>query len=274
MPVNNTRAERQQDLPIQVIVGNPPWSAKQRSAADDNPNVDYPELEQRIAETYAARSTATNRNSLYDTYKMAIRWASDRIKEQGVIAIVTNGSWIDGNADEGVRACLAEEFSSIHVLNLRGNQRTQGERSRREGGKIFGQGSRAPVAITILVKNPDAAHNGCHIRYRDIGDYLSREQKLAALDEAVSISGFTDWEEIMPNEHHDWIGQRSDVFQQFYPMGSEDARRGRTDDAIFGLYSQGVKTGKDAYILQFLSRCLRRERTANDTGLSQCTERT
>ena len=251
MPVNNTRAERQQELPIQVIVGNPPWSAKQRSAADDNPNVDYPELEQRIAETYAARSTATNRNSLYDTYKMAIRWASDRIKEQGVIAIVTNGSWIDGNADEGVRACLAEEFSSIHVLNLRGNQRTQGERSRREGGKIFGQGSRAPVAITILVKNPDAAHNGCHIRYRDIGDYLSREQKLAALDEAVSISGFTDWEEIMPNEHHDWIWQRSDVFQQFYPMGSRLARMGREDDAIFQLYSRGLSTGKDAYIYNF-----------------------
>ena len=251
LPANNARAERQQDLPIQVIVGNPPWSAKQRSAADDNPNVDYPELEQRIAETYAARSTATNRNSLYDTYKMAIRWASDRIKEKGVIAIVTNGSWIDGNADAGVRACLAEEFSSIYVLHLRGNQRTQGEQSRREGGKVFGSGSRAPVAITILVKNPNAAHSGCRIRYRDIGDYLSREQKLAALDEAVSISGFTDWEEIMPNEHHDWIGQRSDVFQQFYPMGSEDAKRGRTDDAIFGLYSQGVKTGKDAYIYNF-----------------------
>ena len=154
MPVNNARAERQQDLPIEVIVGNPPWSAKQRSAADDNPNVDYPELEQRIAETYAARSTATNRNSLYDTYKMAIRWASDRIKEQGVIAIVTNGSWIDGNADEGVRACLAEEFSSIHVLNLRGNQRTQGERSRREGGKIFGQGSRAPVCYYDIGQEP------------------------------------------------------------------------------------------------------------------------
>ena len=239
LPDNNTRAERQQDLPIEVIVGNPPWSAKQRSAADDNPNVDYPELEQRIAETYVARSTATNRNSLYDTYKMAIRWASDRIKEQGVIAIVTNGSWIDGNADEGVRACLAEEFSSIHVLNLRGNQRTQGERSRREGGKIFGQGSRAPVAITILVKNPDAAHNGCHIHYRDIGDYLSREEKLAILRETQSISGFTDWEEIMPNEHYDWIRQRSDIFQQFYPMGSRLARMGREDDAIFQLYSKG-----------------------------------
>ena len=251
LPDNNTRAERQQELPIQVIIGNPPWSAKQRSAADDNPNVDYPELEQRIAETYAARSTTTNRNSLYDTYKMAIRWASDRIKEQGIIAIVTNGSWIDGNADAGVRACLVEEFSSIHVLNLRGNQRTQGERSHREGGKIFGQGSRAPVAITILVKNPNAAHDGCRICFRDIGDYLKREEKLIALREAVSISGFTDWEEIAPNEHHDWIGQRSEIFQQFYPMGSRLARMGREDDAIFQLYSRGLSTGKDAYIYNF-----------------------
>ena len=246
LPDNNARAERQQKLPIQVIVGNPPWSAGQKSSEDDNPNVEYPALEQRIAETYVEFSTVTNKNSLYDTYKMAIRWASDRIKEQGVIAIVTNGSWIDGNADEGVRACLAEEFSSIHVLNLRGNQRTQGERSRREGGKIFGQGSRAPVAITILVKNPDAAHNGCHIHYRDIGDYLSREEKLAILRETQSISGVTDWEEIMPNEHHDWIGKRSDVFQQFYPMGSQDVTEG-----IFMLHSRGLETTRDTYLYNF-----------------------
>ena len=120
------------------------------------------------------------KNSLYDTYKMAIRWASDRVGDQGIVAFVTNGSWIDGNVDSGVRACLAEEFSSIHVLNLRGNQRTQGERSRQEGGKIFGQGSRAPVAITILVRNPNASHEGCRILYRDIGDYLKREEKLAS----------------------------------------------------------------------------------------------
>ena len=139
LPDNSARAERQQKLPIQVIVGNPPWSAGQRSSADENPNVDYPELKQRVAETYAARSNSTNKNSLYDTYKMAIRWASDRIGDQGVVAFVTNGSWIDGNVDSGVRACLAEEFSAVHVLNLRGNQRTQGERSRREGGKVFGK---------------------------------------------------------------------------------------------------------------------------------------
>ena len=162
MPDNNARAERQQKLPIQVIVGNPPWSAGQRSAADDNPNVEYLGLANRIEETYAEYSTVTNKRHLYDSYKMAIRWASDRINEQGIVAFVTNGSWIDANVDAGVRACLAEEFSSIYVLHLRGNQRTQGERSKREGGKVFGQGSRAPVAITILVKNPNAPPRWLH----------------------------------------------------------------------------------------------------------------
>ena len=122
LPDNNERAERQQKFPIQVIVGNPPWSAGQRSSADNNQNVEYPELEERVRETYVEYSTANLRNSLYDTYKMAIRWASDRIEKQGMIAFVTNGSWIDGNADSGIRACLAEEFSSVHVLHLRGNQ--------------------------------------------------------------------------------------------------------------------------------------------------------
>ena len=209
LPENSERVERQQGLPIQVIVGNPPWSAGQRSAADYNPNVDYPELEQRVAETYVARSKATLKNSLYDSYKMAIRWASDRIGEQGVIAFVTNGSWIDGNVDAGVRACLAEEFSSVYVLNLRGNARTSGELRRAEGDNAFGQGSRAPVAITILVRNPAAT--GCRIRYRDIGDYLKREEKLEILSKAGSIAGLGGWLEIKPDRHHDWIGQRNDV---------------------------------------------------------------
>ena len=192
-------------------MGNPPWSAKQRSAADDNPNVDYPELESCISETFATYSQATNKNSLYDTYKMAIRWATDRIGEQGVIAFVTNGSWIDGIADSGVRACLAEEFSSIYVLHLRGNQRTQGERSRREGGKVFGQGSRAPVAITILVRNPHDKRDSCHrILYHDIGDYLKREEKLSILRNAGSISGIKDWQTITPDRHHDWVNQRNE----------------------------------------------------------------
>ena len=251
LPDNDERAKNQQQFPIQVIVGNPPWSAKQRSSSDDNPNVEYPELEERVRTTYAEHSMVQLKNSLYDTYKMAIRWASDRIDEQGVIAFVTNGSWIDGNTDAGVRACLVEEFSSIHVLHLRGDQRTQGEVSRREGGKVFGSSSRAPVAITILVKNPDAKHDGCRIDYRDIGDYLTREQKLEALPKAESIKGFKDWQMIEPDKYHDWIRQRSEAFQHFYPLGSKGTMDGKTDDAIFKIYSNGYQTGKDNYIYNF-----------------------
>ena len=263
MPANSKRAERQQKHAIQVVVGNPPWSVGQRSVADDNPNVAYPDLERRIAETYAARSTATLKGSLYDTYKMAIRWASDRIGEQGVIAFVTNGSWIDGNVDSGVRACLAEEFSTIYVLNLRGNQRTQGERSRREGGKVFGQGSRAPVAITLLVRNPKQP--GCRIHYHDIGDYLTREQKLSRLRDAASIAGIADWQLIQPNVQHDWIGQRSQGYQRLHPLGSKDVKAGRGGDAAFRLFSNGYKTGRDAYLYGFSSTALaKRSRLAVD----------
>ena len=251
LPDNNERAERQQKLPIQVIVGNPPWSMGQRSADDNNPNVEYPVLEERIKETYVNYSIGSNKNSLYDTYKMAIRWASDRIGKQGIIAFVTSGSWIDGNSDSGVRACLVEEFSSVHVLHLRGNQRTQGERSRREGGKVFGGGSRAPVAISIFVKNPNATHEGCQIQYSDIGDYLTREEKLDILREKKSISGFSDWQTIIPNKHYDWIEQRSDAFGEFYPLGTKDAKVGKADEAIFGLYSRGYGTGRDVYIYNF-----------------------
>ena len=265
LPDNSERVERQQELPIQVVVGNPPWSVGQRSSADDNPNVDYPELKTRIAETYAEHSTATLKNSLYDTYKMAIRWASDRIGEQGIVAFVTNGSWIDGNADSGVRACLTKEFNTIYVLNLRGNQRTQGERSRMEGGKIFGQGSRAPVAITILVRNPNADHESCRILYHDIGDYLKREEKLSKLREAGSVSGIKNWHEISPDKHHDWIGKRDEAFQKLYPMGSKEAKAGKTNDSIFKLFSNGYKTSRDAYIYNFSHEaCARNARAMVD----------
>ena len=213
--------------------------------------MEYPELERRISETYAALATTTLKRHLYDTYKMAIRWASDRIDEQGIVTFVTNASWIDGNADVGIRACLEKEFSSVYVLHLRGNQRTQAEVSRREGGKIFGSGSRAPVAITILVKNPDATHDGGKIHYRDIGDYLTREEKLEALRGAVSIKGFSDWQVITPDKHHDWVGQRSEAFTQFYPLGTKEAKAGKADDAIFKLYSLGWATNRDAYVYNF-----------------------
>ncbi len=244
LKANSDRQIHQKTQDIRVIIGNPPWMAGKKGSG-------YPQLYERIGETYVNRSTATLKNSLYDSYKMAIRWASDRIGEKGVVGFVTNGSWIDGNADSGVRACLAEEFTSIHVVNLRGNQRTQGERSRREGGKVFGQGSRAPVAVMILAKDPDAAHDGCRILYRDIGHYLSREDKLALLRDWGSIADIDDWEEIVPDRHHDWIDKRDEAFQRLYPLGSKSAKARKTDEAIFELYSRGYATSRDAYIYNF-----------------------
>ena len=250
-PHNSRRRDRQNKLDIRVIVGNPPWSAGQRSSADDNPNVSYPVLEARVAETYVARSTATLKNSLYDMYKMANRWASDRIGDQGVIAFVTNGSWIDGNADSGIRACLAEEFTSVHVLNLRGNARTSGERRRAEGGNAFDQGSRAPVSITVLVRNAKAKQEGCRILYSDIGDNLTRKQKLSLLTKSGSIASVDNWQTIVPDRHHDWIGHRDEAFAALYPIGSREAKAGKADEAIFRLFSNGYKTSRDAYLYNF-----------------------
>ncbi|MDE2955436.1 MAG: DEAD/DEAH box helicase family protein, partial [Bacteroidota bacterium] len=203
---NSEQRKRQKDAPIEVIVGNPPWSAGQRSQNDAASNQKYPVLDQRISHTYATHSAAILKNSLYDSYIRAIRWASDRIGESGVIGFVTNAGWLEGNAMDGLRKCLAEEFTGIYVLHLRGNQRTQGERSRQEGGKVFGMGSRAPVAITLFVRNP--ARTGCRIRFHDIGDYLNREEKLAKVAEFRSVHGVEDWKELKPDQHHDWLNQR------------------------------------------------------------------
>ena len=252
LPVNSARVQRQQAQDITVIVGNPPYSAKQRVATDDNPNVSYYDLEQRVRDTYVEHSTATGKHSSYDSYKLAIRWASDRIGPEGVIAFVTNGSFIDGNSDDGLRACLAQEFSHLYVVNLRGNQRTQGERSRREGGKIFGSGSRAPIAILLLVRDPQRA-GPCEIRYRDVGDYLSREDKLRFLQERDSIAGIADWQTIAPDVHNDWLNQRDPAYQAYLPLGSKQAKSkpGAAADVIFGMYSMGAVTNRDAWLYGF-----------------------
>ncbi|MCY4148239.1 MAG: DEAD/DEAH box helicase family protein [Gammaproteobacteria bacterium] len=241
---NSDRRSGQKDLDIRVIVGNPPWMAGKKEPG-------YPELYKEIEETYAALSTVTNKTSLYDSYKLAIRWASVRIGDQGVIGFVTNGSWIQGNVDSGIRACLAEEFSSIYVVDLRGNQRTSGELSRREGGKVFGSGSRAPVAIMILVKDPLAFHEGCRILYRDIGDYLSLEDKLEKLVKWDSIAAINDWQEIQPDKNDDWINKREEGFDELLPLGSKSVKSGKVNHAVFRLYSRGYATSRDAYLYNF-----------------------
>lgn len=242
LPENNAKAEHQLAQPIRVIVGNPPYSAGQASENDNNKNLYYPTLDARIRVTYAARSSATQVKQLYDSYIRAIRWASDRIGERGIVAFVTNGSFIDNNTASGLRRCLTDEYSHLYVFNLRGNQRTSGEESRREGGKIFGSGSRTPVAITIMVKDP--AHSGhCELRYHDIGDYLNREKKLEIIEGFGNI-GDIDWQRLNPNDSGDWINQRDPAFDKFMPLGDKESAENK---AIFDIYSQGVKTNRDAW---------------------------
>lgn len=242
-PENNERIARQRELPITVIVGNPPYSSGQDSANDDNANESYPSLDDEIRRTYAARAKNVNKVTLYDSYIRAIKWATLRIDQsagRGVIAYVTNGGWLDSNTADGMRKTLVEEFSSVHVYNLRGNQRTAGEQSRKEGGKVFGGGSRATVAITVLVKDPSKT-GPATINYADIGDYLTTAEKLTKVEAAGSVRGL-DLVPLDPNEHGDWITHRREDFLGFLTLGDK-----RAPQKIFGDYSGGLSTARDAW---------------------------
>lgn len=242
LPENNAKAERQLAQPIRVIIGNPPYSAGQDSANDNNQNLEYPTLDGRVRETYGAQSSATLIRNLYDSYIRAVRWASDRIKERGIVAFVTNGSFLDHNNMDGLRKCLTDEYTHLYVFNLRGNARTQGEERRKEAGGIFGEGSRTPVVISIMVKDP--AHVGpCELRYHDIGDYLSREEKLAIIEKFGSTANI-EWQRLHPNDSGDWINQRDPAFDKFIPLGDKESGNGKT---IFGIYSLGVVTNRDPW---------------------------
>jgi predicted helicase len=258
---NSARRKRQKALDIRVIFGNPPYSVGQKSENDDNDNVEYPHLDSRIRSTYAKRSKAVLAKGLYDSYIRAIRWASDRIGNSGVIGFVTNAGFLEANTADGLRQCLAEEFSSIYVFHLRGNQRTSGELSRKEGGKIFGSGSRAPIAISVLVKNPDAAQHG-QIRFYDIGDYLSREEKLTKINAFVSLAGITSaggWQPITPDGHGDWLKQRAGSFAELIALGDKKGDSAK----LFENFSQGVLTARDAWCYN----ASKKELTANMTRM-------
>ena len=248
---NSERVDEQKQTTIKIIVGNPPYSVGQRSANDNAQNVFYPKLETRIQNTYATRTDATLKQALYDSYIKAFRWASDRISE-GIIGFVTNAGWLDGAAMDGLRKCFAEEFAEIYLYNLRGNARTQGEIRRAEAGNVFGSGSRAPIAITILVKR---AHEGsAQIFYKDIGDYLTRDEKLATIKNLHSVLS-DEFKIITPNERGDWINQRGDEFDNFIPLAPEKRFDGATK-SFFVANSNGVSTNRDIWAYNFSRKAL------------------
>ena len=249
-PKNSERVGAQQKSPITVIMSNPPYSAGQTSANDNAKNMSYPKLEKRIADTYAKETNASNKNKVYDAYIKAFRWSSDRLNKDpgGIICFISSAGWVDGNSMDGLRKCLEKEFNSIYIFNLRGNQRTSGELSKKEGGKIFGSGSRAPISITLLVKNSNKDTKNATIYYHDIGDYLDRDEKLSIIKKFGTVDNSEiDWEIITPNKEGDWINQRHTAFDNIIPIAPQNKFDEKTH-SFFITYSLGLNSGRAAWV--------------------------
>lgn len=235
------RVRQQRASHIHVVIGNPPYKADTK--------MPYREIDGKIGATYEASLHPTekkNKKLLYDSYIRALRWASSRIEGSGIVAFVTNGSFIRSGIGTGIRASLEREFSEAWCFDLRGDQTTQGALSKREGGKIFGSKSKQPVAITFLLKIPGA--KGCKIRYKDIGECLDREEKLKKILGYGSIENIKGWEVIKPDSRSDWVDKVEKAgFFDYIEIGNEETKStsSPTTSAIFSVYSSGVKTACD-----------------------------
>jgi predicted helicase len=246
LPDNSKRRTSQKNKKINVIIGNPPYSAGQKSANDNAGNIKYPNLDARIEETYAASSSATSKVNLYDSYIRAFRWASDRIGDEGIIAFVSGSGWIEKSFADGMRKHISEEFSKIYVFDLLGDIRknmfTKGAAG--EGENVFGQGSMTGIAITILIKNKSKTN--CEINYFEIGRNLSKAQKLALVKHFASVKGIEaedKWKVLVPDDQQYWINQGEKDFGKFISIGNKSEK----STTIFRNYTLGVATGRDAW---------------------------
>lgn len=249
-PSNSDRLITQAKTPMQIVIGNPPYSKSQTSANDDAANEHYPNLEKRIADTYAIEVKSNSKNSLYDSYVKSFRWASDRLgKTGGIIGFVINSGWLDKNAFTGLRKCFEREFSTIYVYNLKGAIRAKArEEARREGQSVFN--IMTGTCIVILVKKAGGKEKA-DIYYREIGDFLNRKEKLEEIKSvrSVAASAFTQ-RVLKPNAAGDWLNQRSDLFMQFTAM----APFKKFDEkamSVFNVYSLGLNTNRDAWVYNF-----------------------
>ncbi|GAA8232306.1 hypothetical protein HpKG83_12370 [Helicobacter pylori] len=237
---------------IRVIIGNPPYSAGAKSENDNNQNLSHPKLEKRVYEKYSKNSTTQVGKTTRDTLIQSIYMASELLKDKGVLGFVVNGGFIDSKSGDGFRKSVAKDFAHLYVLNLRGNARTSGETSKKEGGNIFDSGSRATIAIIFFVK--DASVKNSAIHYYDIGDYLKREEKLNRLSHFTDLDAIP-FETITPNSKGDWINQREDSFEKLIPLKRDKKRQ---NPSVFDINSMGVKTGRDLWVYNFSKDALMR----------------
>ncbi|GAA8776439.1 hypothetical protein DUHN17_12490 [Helicobacter pylori] len=237
---------------IRVIIGNPPYSAGSKSENDNNQNLSHPKLEKKVCEKYGKNSTSKASGvTTRDTLIQSIRMASDLLKDKGVLGFVVNGSFIDSKSGDGFRKCVAQEFSHLYVLNLRGNARISGEEQKKEGDGIFDSGSRATIAIIFFVKDTSVKNSTIH--YYDIGDYLKREAKLNLLANFENLDS-VPFEKITPNNKGDWINQREDAFDKLIPLKRD--KKLKIFNTIFDLNSNGVATNRDLWVYNFSQKIL------------------
>ncbi|WP_455090912.1 DEAD/DEAH box helicase [Parascardovia denticolens] len=250
---NSERVTEQLRSPIHVIIGNPPYSAGQKSANDNNANEHYPHLENRIRETYSDSVKTVNKNSLMDSYIEAFRWASDRIEGEGIVCFVSNAGWLRSEAGAGVRRCFVEEFNNIYIFDLLGNARLSGEARRKENGNVFGVGTRTPIAITLLVKKPRSSEHG-EIHYFSVGEYKTQEQKLASL---VSFREHDpEWELLSPDENGNWLDHGDEHFDKLIPMGVMRKGKKISSGLFNAVWSRGIATAKDPWVWEYDSKAV------------------
>ena len=250
---NAERVERQKETPMFVVIGNPPYNVGQVNENDNNKNRKYETMDERVRETYSQDSKATNKNKLSDSYVKAIRWASDRVGDEGVVAFVTNNGFLDGVAFDGMRKHLAEDFTKIYHIDLKGNARTSGERRRKEGGNVFDDQIRVGIGISFFIKKAEPKSEATEVWIYSIDDYLK------ARDKKEILTRFDDYTNVPMKQaaidaKYTWLTEGLHAeFETFIPMGTREAKlaKGEVEDVIFKIYSNGVKTNRDVWAYNF-----------------------
>jgi predicted helicase len=269
-PENSERVKRQKAAPIFVVIGNPPYNAHQIDENDNNKNRKYEEVDRRIKNTYAADSDATLKNSLGDPYIKAFRWASDRIRDEGIVAYVSNSGFVEGIACDGMRKHLAHDFDALYVLDLGGNVRKNPTLSGTTHN-VFG--IQVGVSIAFLVRYGKRRTTPAKIYYHAVPIDWRREEKTAFLDQSIQLSGI-HWELITPDRKNNWVtGELDAGFSDLLPIGSKAAKQSASNAAVFRNYCNGAKSNSDAYVYDFSDDALIRRAKAMVDNYSEELER-
>ena len=246
---NWLRVQEQNEKDISVIIGNPPYNVNQGSWNEFNPNREYSEIDVRIRETYVAASLA-HKTKQYDMYKRFIRWASDRLDDDGIVGFVSNSAFLDARQDDGFRKVVAQEFNELWVVDLKGNACTSGERRRQEGGNVFDDKIRVGVAIYFLVRRKGA--DGFKVYYNDVRSYSKAPDKVDYI-KGKTFDNF-DFREIAPSAKGEWLNQSDGSFGALMPLANRESKFAKTmadEQAVFGLFANGAKTNRDEWVYDY-----------------------